>query len=103
MMTDNSETSVPKIVDFGLSKMLGPGQKAMEPFGTLGYVAPEILKAKPYNSSCDLWSLGCVIYAMMSACLPFNSSDDRKTKKLTIEAPLVFEEKVWKRFTQDSK
>ena len=43
-MSDNTEVSVPKLVDFGLAKMIGPNEKASEPFGTLGYVAPEILK-----------------------------------------------------------
>ena len=43
MMTDNTEKAIPKIVDFGLAKIIGPSEKASEPFGTLGYVAPEIL------------------------------------------------------------
>lgn len=43
MMTNTSSKAVPKIVDFGLAKMIGPSEKAEEPFGTLGYVAPEIL------------------------------------------------------------
>ena len=49
MMTDTSDESVPKLVDFGLAKMIGPNEKAEEPFGTLGYVAPEILMKKPYS------------------------------------------------------
>jgi len=48
-MTDSSENSIPKLVDFGLAKMIGPNEKAEEPFGTLGYVAPEILLKKPYS------------------------------------------------------
>lgn len=43
MMTDTSSKAIPKLVDFGLAKMIGPNEKAEEPFGTLGYVAPEIL------------------------------------------------------------
>lgn len=43
MMTDTTNKAVPKLVDFGLAKMIGPNEKAEEPFGTLGYVAPEIL------------------------------------------------------------
>jgi serine/threonine protein kinase len=43
MMTDTTSKSIPKLVDFGLAKMIGPSEKAEEPFGTLGYVAPEIL------------------------------------------------------------
>ena len=44
MMNDNTESSIPKLVDFGLAKMIGPNEKALELFGTLGYVAPEVLK-----------------------------------------------------------
>ena len=44
MMTEGTERGTPKIVDFGLSKIIGPSETATEPFGTLGYVAPEVLK-----------------------------------------------------------
>lgn len=44
MMSDNTDKSLPKIVDFGLAKIIGPSETANEPFGTLGYVAPEVLK-----------------------------------------------------------
>jgi serine/threonine protein kinase len=43
MMSDNSERAVPKLVDFGLAKIIGPNERSTEPFGTLGYVAPEVL------------------------------------------------------------
>ena len=50
MMTNKNSGAVPKLVDFGLSKMIGPSELAQEPFGTLGYVAPEILESKLYTS-----------------------------------------------------
>ncbi len=53
MMSDQTDSAIPKIVDFGLAKMIGPQEKADEPFGTLGYVAPEILLKKPYSFQCD--------------------------------------------------
>ena len=43
MMTDKTRASVPKLVDFGLAKIIGPNEVANDPFGTLGYAAPEIL------------------------------------------------------------
>lgn len=43
MMSDKSSTAIPKLVDFGLSKIIGPSEEANEPYGTLGYVAPEVL------------------------------------------------------------
>jgi serine/threonine protein kinase len=39
--------------------------------GTPGYIAPEILQGKPYNYSCDYWSLGVVMFLMLSGNLPF--------------------------------
>jgi serine/threonine protein kinase len=45
MMTDASDTALPKIVDFGLAMFLGPGCYAYDPFGTAGYVAPEIFQS----------------------------------------------------------
>ena len=75
MMTDQSEESVPKLVDFGLSKIIGPEEMATEPFGTVGYAAPEILKKQPYNKSIDIWSLGIIIYALLSGSLPFAGAD----------------------------
>lgn len=72
MMTDDTDQSIPKIVDFGLTKIIGPTQTATESFGTQGYIAPEILKKEPYTFSCDLWSLGCILYSILSGMLPFD-------------------------------
>ena len=43
MMTDSTDAACPKIADFGLAKMLAPNQKAIEAFGTIGYLSPEVL------------------------------------------------------------
>ena len=43
LMTDDTETAEIKIIDFGLSKFFGPTQTSLDPFGTLCYVAPEVL------------------------------------------------------------
>ena len=43
LMVDTSDDSEVKLVDFGLTKTFGPGEKCTEPYGTLCYLAPEIL------------------------------------------------------------
>lgn len=95
MMSDNTENAVPKLVDFGLAKMIGPNEKADEPFGTLGYVAPEVLKKEPYSTSCDIWSLGCILYALLSGSLPFDDESQKETIRLTLESKLNFEKPSW--------
>jgi serine/threonine protein kinase len=75
MMSDPSDKAVPKLVDFGLAKIIGPNEKSNEPFGTVGYVAPEVLKKEPYSFSCDIWSLGCITYALLSGSLPYDHEE----------------------------
>ena len=85
MMTNDTDKSVPKIVDFGLAKIIGPGELTKEPYGTVGYCSPEVLKGQPYSHSCDIWSLGCVIYAMLTGYLPFDHNEQSVTIKMTLK------------------
>ena len=103
MMSDNTEAGVPKLVDFGLAKMIGPNEKADEPFGTLGYVAPEVLKKEPYSTSCDLWSYGCIIYALLSGSLPFDHESQKETIKMTLENKLEFDLPCWSNISDSCK
>ncbi|OMJ73593.1 hypothetical protein SteCoe_27694 [Stentor coeruleus] len=65
-----------KIVDFGISGMFFLG-KASEnersDAGSLHYIAPEVLTRSDNraNPALDIWSLGCIIYAMLTKTLPF--------------------------------
>lgn len=77
-MNDNSENAEAKIVDFGLSKIIGPNEKSTDPFGTLSYVAPEVLLQKPYGKEVDLWSIGVITYLLLSRVLPFDDEDDKE-------------------------
>ena len=78
LMNDNSLDSGIKLVDFGLSKMIGPEEKCDEPFGTILYVAPEILFEKEYDKSVDLWSLGAITYLLLVGALPFDGKSERE-------------------------
>ena len=61
-----------KLTDFGLSKLLDEEeQKTYTLCGTPEYLAPEILSNKGYDNSVDFFSLGCLIYEMLSGKSPF--------------------------------
>ena len=89
MVFDSSKEFQVKIMDFGLSKILGPKEKTLEGYGTLCFVAPEIILRDPYNNSVDIWSLGIMIYYIMSGDLPF---DDCNNHEKTIAKKIVYEE-----------
>ena len=86
LMTDTSEEADIRLVDFGLSKIIYPNEKMIEPYGTLSYVAPEVLLEEPYDQSADLWSLGVVTYLLLSGYLPFDDKNsEREIARKTIQ------------------
>ena len=80
MLTEASDKGNIKIMDFGLSKILGKKEKSIDGFGTLTFVSPEVLIRKPYNKEVDIWSLGVILYLMLSGDLPFDDPDDDEQK-----------------------
>ena len=67
-----------KIGDFGLSKELNEGQRLKDKLGTKHFMAPEIwnISEKGYSFEADIWSLGIVIYNLLTGHLPFRVIDD---------------------------
>ena len=63
-----------KIGDMNVSKRLNQGNLRTQ-IGTPYYMSPEIWQNRPYNSSCDLWSLGCMIYELCALRPPFTGRD----------------------------
>ncbi len=78
LMVDETDESELKLVDFGLSKMIGPNELCKEPFGTFGYAAPEVLQGKSYDKSVDIWSLGVVLYILLVGHAPFEEEEEDK-------------------------
>ena len=89
MLTEASDKGNIKIMDFGLSKILGKKEKSTDGFGTLTFVAPEVLIRKPYNKEVDIWSVGVILYLMLSGDLPFDDPDDNEQK---IAKSIVYQE-----------
>mmetsp|Transcript_14511 Transcript_14511/g.14121 ORF Transcript_14511/g.14121 Transcript_14511/m.14121 type:complete len:173 (-) Transcript_14511:730-1248(-) len=65
-----------KLIDFGLSKILGLNKKEMlTKLGTPYYVSPEVLEGS-YNKMCDLWAIGVITFILLSGTPPFNGRSE---------------------------
>lgn len=87
ILIKSDDPIIVKISDFGLAK-ISDNSTFMKTFcGTLAYVAPEIITGKYgnsqpsqsqsspntlYDNSVDMWSLGCLVYVLLTSHLPFN-------------------------------
>ncbi|KAK9468393.1 kinase-like domain-containing protein [Lipomyces arxii] len=77
-----------KVSDFGLAKISESGTFLKTFCGTLAYLAPEVIKARDstsrglqksgdkryYSNAVDMWSVGCLVYVLLTGYLPFNGS-----------------------------
>ena len=100
MITQQNDFGVIKIMDFGLSKIVSPHEKMVEGYGTLSYVAPEVLLRTPYNKEVDIWSMGVILFYMLSGKLPFRGSKEQEVAEKIVYDQLEFDEDDWETRTQ---
>lgn len=81
------------LIDFGLSK-IRTDKCFTSMIGSPWYMSPEVFEGK-YGNKCDVWSLGVLMYKMISGSFPFNGSSLKEIKNDIASRPLEFSDKVW--------
>ncbi|MEU5213128.1 serine/threonine-protein kinase [Streptomyces sp. NPDC020742] len=77
--TDSDRPEHAYLTDFGLTKksLSLTGFTSVGQFvGTLDYVAPEQISGRPVDGRCDVYSLACVLFEMLTGAPPFRRDDD---------------------------
>ncbi|KAJ4930307.1 hypothetical protein JOQ06_019311 [Pogonophryne albipinna] len=90
LLTDNGHI---RLADFGLSRRLEGGGRAFTICGTIQYMAPEVLSGGPYNHTADWWSLGILLFSLVTGKFPMPPEPDhcsmlRKVRWFPYEMPL---------------
>lgn len=105
MVTEKSINGEIRIMDFGLSKMMHHEEKVTDGFGTLSFVAPEVLIRKNYDSKVDVWSFGVTVFYLLSGDLPFDDSSDNEEviAKKVVYSELQFKNKIFEKISKEAK
>ena len=95
MITQQNDFGIVKIMDFGLSKIVSTQEKMVDGYGTLSYVAPEVLLRTPYNKEVDIWSMGIILCYMLCGHLPFKGNKEVIIAEKIVNDDLEFDEDEW--------
>lgn len=97
MINQNGE---PKIIDFGLSKDIGQSIRELKTIaGSKMFMAPEIIDHTSHSFPCDMWSLGIILFMMLSGSHPF---DPNNLEHEIVNDALIFLPE-WDRISQLAK
>ncbi|CAI5463760.1 unnamed protein product [Closterium sp. Yama58-4] len=93
-----------KLADFGLAKLLQPTQPmANGNKGSQLYKAPEVAQSRWYTTQADMWSLGVVLYALLSARFPPRDGDGMVAWEAVSDQRLLFKGGSWKEVSGEAK
>jgi calcium-dependent protein kinase len=99
--SDDSDFDI-KLIDFGASLQIDNKKKANQVVGTPYYVAPEVLMGS-YDSKCDIWSAGVILYIMLCGYPPFYGDNDDEILQKVILGDYQMEGEEWDQVSQDAK
>ena len=91
-----------KITDFGTSRVFMKNEELTNTYGTVYYIAPEVLKGK-YTGKCDVWSCGIILYVLLCGFPPFGGTTDNDIMERIKRGPIPFDSFEWEDVSQEAK
>ncbi|KAF4513835.1 UNVERIFIED_CONTAM: hypothetical protein B566_EDAN016668 [Ephemera danica] len=92
-----------KLCDFGISRYISHGADIREILGTPDYVAPEVLNYEPISLATDMWSVGVLIYVLLTGCSPFGGDTKQETFCNISQCKLDFPDDLFDEISEEAK
>ncbi|XP_049404275.1 calcium and calcium/calmodulin-dependent serine/threonine-protein kinase-like [Solanum stenotomum] len=103
LFLNKDENSPLKIMDFGLSSFEDFANPVVGLFGSIDYVSPEALSRDKITTKTDIWSLGVILYILLSGYPPFFAPSNRQKQQMILNGQFSFDEKTWKNISSSAK
>lgn len=91
-----------KLIDFGTCRHFTKNVQIEEKIGSIYYMAPEVITGN-YNEKCDIWSLGVILFILLSGYPPFAGASDKEILMNIVRGNLKFEGKCWDTISEEVK
>mmetsp|Transcript_96330 Transcript_96330/g.132515 ORF Transcript_96330/g.132515 Transcript_96330/m.132515 type:complete len:232 (+) Transcript_96330:265-960(+) len=102
LLYKENDDSFIKLIDFGLAKRVCKNEVMNAPNGTPYYIAPEVLKGS-YTTQCDNWSMGVVMFIMLSGKPPFGGKSNKEIIDNVLKGEYNFNHPVWSVISDEAK
>ncbi|PKA66799.1 CBL-interacting protein kinase 26 [Apostasia shenzhenica] len=76
LLTTHTSEAILKVADFGLSRIVCPGEYADAVCGSPLYMAPEVMLFQKYDDKVDMWSIGVILFELLNGYLPFHGRNN---------------------------
>ncbi|CAK0849880.1 unnamed protein product [Prorocentrum cordatum] len=91
------ESSQLKLIDFGFARVWDPSTLMTASCGSVAYVSPDVLSGKGYTNKCDMWSLGVIIWMLLTGYPPFHGDEKRIMSNIRAGKPDWSHQHRWKK------
>lgn len=80
------------LTDFGFARSVESDDDLSKTFcGSAAYASPELLRGKAYNPrQNDIWGMGCILFVMVTGCMPFHDANVKKTLQRQLSGRVIF-------------